>query len=90
MKKKIKIKETISPVDLFIILILFLNSSCVNLLMGLESWKWPLENGYCGQHMQVERGGCGALSDPRTQNHTITPCCWDVMLLDVPLCPLHP
>lgn len=52
------VKGTISPVGLFIIIILFLNSSCVNLLMGLESWKWPLEDEFCGQHAGGERGLC--------------------------------
>lgn len=50
--------------------ILFLNSSCVNLLMGLESWKWPLGNGFCGQCAGgVE--GCGAVCAPSTQNHSL-------------------
>lgn len=55
LKDEKKRKVTISTVSFFIIFISFLNSSCVNLLMGLESWKWPLGNGFCGQHAGGER-----------------------------------
>lgn len=34
----------------------FLNSRCMNLVMGLESWKWPLGNGFCRQHAGGGRG----------------------------------
>lgn len=57
--------------------ILFLNSSCVNLLMGLESWKWPLGDGVCGQRA----GGGGGLwshvrsRHPKSRPVTGMPCC---------------
>lgn len=77
---------TVSPVEFFIIIfILFLNSSSVNLLMGLGSWKWPLGNGFCGQHAGGER----RLWSPGRSQHPKSHPATGMSLLDVPLCHLH-
>lgn len=72
---------------LFIIFILFLNSSCVNLLMGLENWKWPSENGFCRQHAGGERGLCSPVWSQHPKSHPAVgiSCCQ--MCLSVPSIP---